>query len=166
MERALTLPLVTVIIPARHEAGRIDAALQSILRQSLRDREVFVIDDASADATGERANSLQCFARSCLMSGSGSAATALTLVGSRGAPAGMRHSLLRPARVRPTGRALPLPPGIITCAGDADPLPRALREMKLLRNPQRPERHRAHAATFTWRRTAEAYLSAYREASG
>jgi len=31
---------------------------------------------------------------------------------------------------------------------------------------RRPERHRAHAATFTWRRTAEAYLSVYREASG
>jgi len=52
------MALVTVVIPARNEAPHIDAALRSILAQSLSDLEVIVIDDASTDETGERVNRL------------------------------------------------------------------------------------------------------------
>lgn len=48
---ALREPLVSVVIPAYNAAGTIHATLTSVLRQSLADLEVIVIDDGSTDTT-------------------------------------------------------------------------------------------------------------------
>ncbi len=47
----MTVPLVSVVVPARNAAETINSALGSVLRQSHRDLEVIVVDDASTDAT-------------------------------------------------------------------------------------------------------------------
>jgi biofilm PGA synthesis N-glycosyltransferase PgaC len=49
---------VTVIVPAYNEASTIAETLLSIQRQSVRPREVIVVDDGSSDDTGARALAL------------------------------------------------------------------------------------------------------------
>jgi glycosyltransferase involved in cell wall biosynthesis len=44
-------PLVSVILPVRNGAGTLDAALHSLMQQTLSDFEVLVVDDGSTDAT-------------------------------------------------------------------------------------------------------------------
>ncbi|MFN3936712.1 MAG: glycosyltransferase [Gemmobacter sp.] len=48
-------PVVSVLMPARNAATTIDTALGSLLGQSWRPLEVLIIDDASTDATPDRA---------------------------------------------------------------------------------------------------------------
>jgi glycosyltransferase involved in cell wall biosynthesis len=50
---ALTRPLISVLIPARDEAGRIGACLEGLARQSYRCFELIVVDDHSTDGTAE-----------------------------------------------------------------------------------------------------------------
>src|SRR5690349_11943598 len=45
--------LVSVLIPARDEAARIDACLDGLARQSYRSFELIVVDDGSSDGTAE-----------------------------------------------------------------------------------------------------------------
>jgi len=45
-------PKVTVVVPARDEAHKIESALRSLLAQDYPDYEVIAIDDRSRDATG------------------------------------------------------------------------------------------------------------------
>ena len=45
------LPTVTVVMPAFNAAGYIDAAITSVLRQTLKNLELLVIDDGSSDDT-------------------------------------------------------------------------------------------------------------------
>lgn len=45
--------LVTVVVPARNEAGHIASCLRSILAQDHKDLQVVVVDGASTDATAE-----------------------------------------------------------------------------------------------------------------
>ncbi|MDN6626283.1 MAG: glycosyltransferase family 2 protein [Pisciglobus halotolerans] len=45
------LPLVSIIIPARNEAGRIIALLQSLKQQRFQSFELLVVDDDSSDKT-------------------------------------------------------------------------------------------------------------------
>lgn len=49
----IALPRLSIIIPARNEAGKIERALGSVLRQDYPDREILVLDDRSTDATGQ-----------------------------------------------------------------------------------------------------------------
>lgn len=49
------MPRVSVIVPAHNSGAFIDEALVSIERQTFRDFEVVVVDDASRDDTAERA---------------------------------------------------------------------------------------------------------------
>lgn len=44
-------PRVSVVLPVRDGAATLDAALESLARQTLREFEVVVVDDGSADAT-------------------------------------------------------------------------------------------------------------------
>lgn len=46
-------PLVTVIIPAYNVEAYVEAAVRSVLDQTLTDLEVIVVDDGSRDGTGE-----------------------------------------------------------------------------------------------------------------
>jgi len=46
-------PLVTVVVPARNEERAIEACLAAILRQSVTNLEVLVVDGASEDATAK-----------------------------------------------------------------------------------------------------------------
>lgn len=46
------MPRLSVIIPARNEAGTIEAALASLVRQDYPDLELILIDDRSTDGTG------------------------------------------------------------------------------------------------------------------
>jgi glycosyltransferase involved in cell wall biosynthesis len=48
-----TLPRLSVIVPARDEAGAIRRAVGSLLAQEYADLEVVVVDDRSRDATGD-----------------------------------------------------------------------------------------------------------------
>src|SRR5690348_2031486 len=48
-----TRPDVTVVVIAYNDAARIETAVRSVLDQSLRSREVIVVDDHSTDATPE-----------------------------------------------------------------------------------------------------------------
>jgi len=47
----MSKPLVSVVISAHNASSFIDAALQSIFRQTLRDIEIIMIDDGSTDTT-------------------------------------------------------------------------------------------------------------------
>ena len=49
------LPLVSVLVPARNEAGRLPACLASLLRQDYPNFEVIVLDDHSEDGTATMA---------------------------------------------------------------------------------------------------------------
>ena len=51
-------PLVSVIVPARNEAGNIEACVTSLLESSYPAFEVIVVDDGSDDGTGPRARAL------------------------------------------------------------------------------------------------------------
>jgi len=46
-------PLVTVVVPARNEQRAIEACLAAIVRQSVTNLEVLVVDGASEDATAK-----------------------------------------------------------------------------------------------------------------
>lgn len=46
---------VVAVIPARNEAGTIARCVTSLLRQSVRDVQVIVVDDASTDGTADKA---------------------------------------------------------------------------------------------------------------
>jgi glycosyltransferase involved in cell wall biosynthesis len=48
------MPRVAVLMPARDAAGTVGAAVRSILRQTVRDLALVVVDDGSRDATAER----------------------------------------------------------------------------------------------------------------
>ena len=48
-----TAPAISVLIPARNEAGRIDACLESLRHQTWTDLEILVLDDGSTDDTAD-----------------------------------------------------------------------------------------------------------------
>jgi cellulose synthase/poly-beta-1,6-N-acetylglucosamine synthase-like glycosyltransferase len=48
----VTLPRLSVVVPARDEASAIGRALESLLAQDYPDLEIIVVDDRSSDATG------------------------------------------------------------------------------------------------------------------
>ncbi|MDW8020747.1 MAG: glycosyltransferase family 2 protein [Chloroherpetonaceae bacterium] len=52
-EARTDLPMVSVIVPARNEAKRLRAAMQTLLRQTYPHLEIIAIDDRSSDATGD-----------------------------------------------------------------------------------------------------------------
>lgn len=52
-------PLVSVIVPARNEAGNIAPLLSSLARTNYPNREVIVVDDRSTDGTGDIVEALQ-----------------------------------------------------------------------------------------------------------
>lgn len=52
-DTATHAPLVSVIIPAYNVEAYVEAAVRSVLDQTLADIEVIVVDDGSKDATGE-----------------------------------------------------------------------------------------------------------------
>lgn len=55
-------PRVSVLVPARNEAATIGACLTSLLQQRYPHVEVLILDDGSADGTGEEIDALQvCF---------------------------------------------------------------------------------------------------------
>ena len=47
------MPKVTVYIPAHNYGRFLDAAIQSVLKQTMEDWELIVIDDGSTDDTSE-----------------------------------------------------------------------------------------------------------------
>lgn len=49
----VTLPRLSVVVPARDEAATIGRAIASVIAQAYPDLEVIVVDDRSRDATGE-----------------------------------------------------------------------------------------------------------------
>src|ERR1035438_221584 len=49
-ETAVTIPLVSVIIPAYRAAASIAATLESVLAQTFRDYEIIVVNDGSPDS--------------------------------------------------------------------------------------------------------------------
>jgi len=53
------MPKVSVIIPTYNRAHLVGKAIESVLAQTYRDFEIIVVDDGSADATGEVVNSFQ-----------------------------------------------------------------------------------------------------------
>jgi glycosyltransferase involved in cell wall biosynthesis len=50
---AVTLPRLSVVVPARDEAAAIGRAVGSLLAQDYPDLEIIVVDDRSSDATGD-----------------------------------------------------------------------------------------------------------------
>lgn len=53
------VPRVSIVVPARHEAEHIEAALLSLLQLDYPDYEVIAVDDRSDDATGDILDRLQ-----------------------------------------------------------------------------------------------------------
>jgi glycosyltransferase involved in cell wall biosynthesis len=60
-------PLFSVVMPAYDAADTIDAAISSVLRQTVRDFELIVVDDGSNDDTCERVRRRQADARVTLL---------------------------------------------------------------------------------------------------
>jgi chlorobactene glucosyltransferase len=54
----VTLPRVSILLPARNEALRIRSCLESLLKQNYSSLEIIVLDDESVDATAEIARAL------------------------------------------------------------------------------------------------------------
>lgn len=52
-------PAVSVVVPAHNAGATIEATVRSVLRQSLAELEVIVVDDGSTDDTVDRVQSLQ-----------------------------------------------------------------------------------------------------------
>ncbi len=52
-------PQVTVIVPAYNAAATLELAVRSVMRQTMPDLEIIVVDDASSDATCDVAQRLQ-----------------------------------------------------------------------------------------------------------
>lgn len=52
-QRYAASPLVTIVIPCRNEEKSIDECLDSVIRQTVTDTEIFVVDGGSTDATRE-----------------------------------------------------------------------------------------------------------------
>ena len=52
-DRQKSVPLVSVLVPARNEARRITPCLQSLLRQDYPNYEILVLDDHSEDGTAD-----------------------------------------------------------------------------------------------------------------
>lgn len=52
LDRSVTWPRLSVVVPARDEASAIGRAVESLLAQDYPDLEVVVVDDRSSDATG------------------------------------------------------------------------------------------------------------------
>src|SRR5690242_12300595 len=50
-EPTLVPPLLTVVVIVFNDARRLPTAVRSVLRQTLRDLEIVVVDDASTDET-------------------------------------------------------------------------------------------------------------------
>lgn len=59
-------PRVSVIVPARNEAGNIGPCLAAILRSSYENREIIVVDDQSTDGTGDIVRALEARTESAL----------------------------------------------------------------------------------------------------
>ncbi len=53
LPESITLPRLSVVVPARDEASAIGRAVGSLLAQDYPDLEVIVVDDRSSDATGD-----------------------------------------------------------------------------------------------------------------
>jgi len=53
MNEPVTLPRLSVVVPARDEAATIGRAVGSLLEQDYPELEIIVVDDRSSDATGE-----------------------------------------------------------------------------------------------------------------
>lgn len=47
------MPLVSILMPVRNAAPWLDAALRSLVRQTLEDHEILAIDDGSTDGSGD-----------------------------------------------------------------------------------------------------------------
>src|SRR5437868_5527456 len=58
MSREHTSPLVSVITPAYNRSARLIPTVESVLAQSLTDLEYVIVDDGSADDTGDVIRSL------------------------------------------------------------------------------------------------------------
>src|SRR5690554_2337917 len=56
LEKDNTLPFISVLIPARNEAGRINNLLKSLKNQDYWNLEILVLDDHSSDETAEIVN--------------------------------------------------------------------------------------------------------------
>src|SRR5246127_1246303 len=54
----VTLPRVSILLPARNEAQRIRSCLESLLKQNYSSLEIIVLDDESVDTTAEIARAL------------------------------------------------------------------------------------------------------------
>ena len=55
----MTRPLLTAVIPVHNALPYLEAALQSVLRQTFRDFKLIVIDDGSTDGSGEYLDSVE-----------------------------------------------------------------------------------------------------------